>query len=362
MSKALKVGSALAVLVGCALGACNDESPPDPQQTDGGSANTAGANPAGGNTQGDADNDALGGVDGDALGGAGGGALGGGNGPAGGSAGNTTADAAAMADATQAGSASGGMTGAGTTGATGGGGTNAGGTTGTPGGSNSGHPFPDSVVKPRIMIIGDSISAGPGCYKKFLLKDLRDNGYSSFEFVGEYTDDCGGGVMHSAVSCSMAEQYTQASFTVPNCTSKTYQGLAPLAAKHKPDLLMIHLGVNDAWSNRSVGTILGSYAKLVEQARAQNPRIVIVVAQIQKIKPDCSNDAVYALTESLVKAVPDWAAKQNQATSPVFVADLWTNSDFSKAETLDCVHPNDVGAERMGLNWYNALKGILKKG
>jgi hypothetical protein len=26
------------------------------------------------------------------------------------------------------------------------------------------------------------------------------------------------------------------------------------------------------------------------------------------------------------------------------------------------VHPNDVGAERMGRNWYNALKGILKKG
>jgi lysophospholipase L1-like esterase len=168
--------------------------------------------------------------------------------------------------------------------------------------------------------------------------------------------------MHSAVSCSTAEQYTQASFTVPNCTSKTYQGLAPLATKHKPDLLLIHLGVNDAWGNRSVATILGSYAKLVEQARAQNPKIVIVVAQIQKIKPDCSNDAVYALTESLVKAVPDWAMKQNQATSPVFVADLWTNSDFSKAETLDCVHPNDVGAERMGLNWYNALKGILKKG
>jgi lysophospholipase L1-like esterase len=119
--------------------------------------------------------------------------------------------------------------------------------------------------------------------------------------------------------------------------------------------------VNDAWGNRSVATILSSYAKLIEQARAQNPRIVIAVAQIQKIKPDCSNEAVYGLVESLVKAVPDWAAKQNQPMSPVFVADLWTNSDPSKAETLDCVHPNDVGAERMGHNWYNALKGLLKK-
>ena len=347
MYKSSKAGSVLALLVGYALVACSSDPPPGTEQTTGGSANMAGTTSAGGPAGGAADGSAQGGGYSEP---------GGGNGAGG---------EGAKAGAGQGGTTSGGGSaqGGGTAdGAMGGGGTNAAGTTGMAGNGNSGNPFPDGVVKPRIMIIGDSISAGPGCYKKFLLKDLKDNGYSSFEFVGEYTDDCGGGVMHSAVSCSTAEQFTQASFTVPNCTSKTYQGLAPLATKHKPDLLMIHLGVNDAWGNRSVATILGSYAKLVEQARAQNPKIVIVVAQIQKIKPDCSNDAVYALTESLVKAVPDWAAKQNQATSPVFVADLWTNSDFSKAETLDCVHPNDVGAERMGLNWYNALKGILKKG
>ena len=299
----------------------------------------------------------------------GGGAQGGSTGSpiGGGGVANSAAGATVTAGAAQGGSGGNGGTGGGTSGGTtggttGGGGANSAGASGMVGSGAGGNPFPEGVVKPRIMIVGDSISAGPGCYKKFLLKDLKDNGYSSFEFVGEYPDDCGGGVMHSAVSCSTAEQYTQASFTVPSCTNKTYQGLAPLATKHKPDLLMIHLGVNDAWGNRSVATILGSYAKLVAQARAQNPKIVIVVAQIQKIKPDCSNEAVYGLVENLIKAVPDWAAQQNQPSSPVFVADLWTNSDPSKAETLDCVHPNDVGAERMGRNWYNALKGILKKG
>lgn len=332
MHRTSTFGWVLAVAMG-ALGACKSETPVGVEQTRGG-ANTAGTSPVGGN----------------AHGGAAGGARRGSASAVGGGDGHSAAGEAAMAGGPQGGAVGGGGAG----GTTGGGGTAA-------AGAANGSPFPEGVVKPRIMIIGDSISAGPGCYKKFLLKDLNDNGYSSFEFVGEYTDDCGGGVMHSAVSCSTAEQYTQASFTVPSCTNKTYQGLAPLAAKHKPDLLLIHLGVNDAWGNRSVTAILASYAKLVEQARAQNPKIVIVVAQIQKIKPDCTNDAVYALTESLVKAVPDWAAKQSQATSPVFVADLWTNSDFSKAETLDCVHPNDVGAQRMGLNWYDALKGILKK-
>jgi len=222
--------------------------------------------------------------------------------------------------------------------------------------------FPAGVTKPKLMIVGDSISAGPGCYKKFLLKALTDNQYSSFEFVGQYTDACGGGVKHSAVSCSTAEQYTQASFTMSNCSQgTTFPGMSALVATHKPDLIMLQLGVNDVWGGKTNDDILGNYAKLVQQARAENPKVVIVVAQIQKIRPDCSaDDAITKRAESLVTAVPAWAKTQTTAMSPVFVADLWTTSDWSKAETLDCVHPNDVGAARMGMNWFHALKGILE--
>jgi hypothetical protein len=231
-------------------------------------------------------------------------------------------------------------------------------------GGTGGGPFPAGVTKPRIMIVGDSISAGPGCYKKYLLKGLTDGGYSNFEFVGEYTDDCNGGVRHSAVSCSNAEQYTRESFTMPNCQQgKSFAGMAPLVTKHEPDLIMLQLGVNDVWGGTPTATTLGRYKTLIEQARAKNPRIVTVVAQIQKIRPDCGSDeSVQKRAEELVKAVPAWAQQLSTSESPVFVADLWTNSDWSKAETLDCVHPNEVGAQKMGMNWFNALKNILTPG
>jgi GDSL-like Lipase/Acylhydrolase family len=236
------------------------------------------------------------------------------------------------------------------------------------GGSNTGGAstgpwtFPAGVTKPKIMIVGDSISAGPGCYKKFLLKDLTDNHYSNFKFVGEYTDDCGGNVRHSAVSCSTAEQYTQAMFTMPNCqVGKSFPGMSTLVVTHNPDLVMLQLGVNDVWNAKPTADILANYAKLIAQARAQNPNVVLAVAQIQKIRPDCaSDDAITKRAEELVNAVPAWAATQSQPQSPVFVADLSTNSDWTKAETIDCVHPNDVGAEKMGMNWYNTIKNILK--
>ena len=233
---------------------------------------------------------------------------------------------------------------------------------GTAGATSTPWMFPATVTKPRIMIVGDSISAGPGCYKKYLLKNLNDNGYTNFEFVGEYTDDCGGGVRHSAVSCSTAEQYTQPSFMMPNCAQdEAFPGMSTLVTTHTPDLVMMQLGVNDVWGNKAVAEILGNYAKLVEQARAQNANVAIAVAQIHKIAPACTaDDPVTVRAKELVDAVPAWAQKLSTAQSPLFVADLWTKSDWSKTETTDCVHPNEVGAQHMGQNWYDALKGILK--
>ena len=222
-------------------------------------------------------------------------------------------------------------------------------------------PFPAGVTRPKIMIVGDSISAGPGCYKRFLLADLNAAGYTNFDFVGQYTDDCGGGVMHSARSCTTALDYTQPTFELrADCGGGTFPGLATLMTTHTPDLVMLQLGVNDVWNGLATDAILANYATLLQQARAQNPNVVIAIAQIQQIRPtgDANGDAVFMRAQALIEAVPAWAQAQSQPTSPVFVADLWTNSDV--AETKDGVHPtDDAGSERMGQNWFEALSTIL---
>jgi lysophospholipase L1-like esterase len=122
---------------------------------------------------------------------------------------------------------------------------------------------------------------------------------------------------------------------------------------------MIQLGVNDVWGGAApVQPILNNYATLIEQARAHNPNIVVMVAQIHRIITDsCTNAASTTNAEELVMAVPAWAQTVTQETSPVLVADLWTNSDPQEAD--DCVHPNDAGAQRMATNWFNALQPIL---
>jgi len=227
--------------------------------------------------------------------------------------------------------------------------------------TSGGAVFPPDVTRPRIMIVGDSISAGPGCYKKYLVENLTENGISNYEFVGEYTDDCGGGVRHSAVSCTTSEDYTLDKFTVPNCHgSESFPGMFPLVQKHNPDMVMIQLGVNDVWDGSTpISPILGNYSLLIAQARAHNPDIVVVVAQIHRIITDnCQNASSTTKAEELVMAMPHWGESMTTPASPVLIADLWTNSDAHEAD--DCVHPNDAGARRMGRNWYNALASILR--
>jgi len=216
------------------------------------------------------------------------------------------------------------------------------------------------VSSPRIMIVGDSISGAPGCYKKYLVEKLAANGITAYEFVGEYADMCGGNVRHSAVGCTTSAHYTQESFTV-SCTGGTpHPGMARLVATHNPDLVMIQLGVNDVAGGRApIQPILNNYATLVGQARAHNPHVVVIVAQIHKIiADDCKNTSSTANAEALVNAIPAWAAGVSTNASPVLVADLWTNSDPREAH--DCVHPNDAGARRMAENWYAALAPILR--
>ena len=47
--------------------------------------------------------------------------------------------------------------------------------------------------------------------------------------------------------------------------------------KSKPDIVMMHLGTNDVWSNRSPAEILAAFDTLVKQMRASKPSMKILV-------------------------------------------------------------------------------------
>ena len=202
----------------------------------------------------------------------------------------------------------------------------------------------------RIMPLGDSITGSPGCWRALLWNRLQNTGFTDIDFVGTLPPQ-GCGVAHDG------DNEGHGGFLATNIAS---QNLLPgwLSAT-RPDVVLMHLGTNDVWNNRSPQQILAAFTTLVNQMRASNPAMRVLVAQIIPMNPancpDCGNRVV-----AFNNAIPAWASGLSTAQSPITVVDQWTGFSTS-ADTTDGVHPNGTtGIQKMSDRWYPALANVLR--
>ena len=147
--------------------------------------------------------------------------------------------------------------------------------------------------------------------------------------------------------------YLPATSTRPRC-GKQRQGCGSFAelqtwAGEKPDIVLMHFATNDAWDAQPTATILAAYLAVVGEFRKQNPNVVFFISKIIPLLPAPAE--VLALNASVT---PSWAAAHSTATSPIHIIDHWTGFD-AKADTVDGIHPNALGAQKMSTASYNAL-------
>jgi lysophospholipase L1-like esterase len=210
-------------------------------------------------------------------------------------------------------------------------------------------PVVSAAAPVRIMPLGDSITAGPGCWRALLWDRLQRNGYTNIDFVGT---QAGGG-------CSVAHDGNHEGHGGFSATGIADQNQLPgwLSAT-LPDVVLMHLGTNDLWGGTiSTSAILTAYSKLVDQMRASNPNMKIIVAQIIPMEPaNCTGCAQRVV--ALDNAIPGWAAGKTTARSPITVVDQWTGFNAA-TDTNDGVHPIDSGFQKMSDRWYPALTGVL---
>jgi lysophospholipase L1-like esterase len=216
-------------------------------------------------------------------------------------------------------------------------------------------PAMSAAAPVRIMPLGDSITAGPGCWRPKLWQRLQSSGYTNIDFVGGVSD--GGG-------CNPGYAYD---FDHEGHGGYSATGIAdnnqlpPWLSAARPDVVLMHLGTNDMWGGYiPTATKLAAFTKLVGQMRASNPAVKVVVAQIIPMSAGacatCPADVV-----ALNAAIPGWAAGLTTAQSPIVVADLWTGFD-AIADTGDGVHPNDAGFTKMANAWFPVLARVLDGG
>ncbi|MEV0159674.1 cellulose binding domain-containing protein [Nonomuraea fuscirosea] len=205
-----------------------------------------------------------------------------------------------------------------------------------------------SAAPIRIMPLGDSITGSPGCWRALLWNRLQSTGHTNVDFVGTLPPQ-GCGVAHDG------DNEGHGGYLATNVAN---QGLLTgwLAAT-RPDVVLMHFGTNDVWSNIAPATILGAFTTMVNQMRASNPAMKILVAKIIPMNPSsCADCAQRAVTFN--NAIPGWAAATTTPQSPITVVDQWTG--FSTGgDTYDGVHPNAAGDQKMSDKWYPALVEAL---
>lgn len=209
-----------------------------------------------------------------------------------------------------------------------------------------------AAVPVRIMPLGDSITAGPGCWRAKLWNRLQTTGFTNIDFVGTQSD--GGG-------CNPGFSYDfdhegHGGFAATGIADNNQ--LPPWLSAARPDIVMMHLGTNDMWGGFiPLATKLTAFTKLIGQMRANNPNMKIIVAQIIPMSASacatCPADVM-----AFNNAIPGWAAGLTTAQSPIFVADLWTGFNAT-SDTVDGVHPNDGGFQKMSDKWYPVVAQVL---
>ncbi|CAO2648236.1 Nn.00g075030.m01.CDS01 [Neocucurbitaria sp. VM-36] len=201
----------------------------------------------------------------------------------------------------------------------------------------------------KIMALGDSITGSPGCWRAYLWQKLQQAGIKNTDFVGTL----------AAQGCGFqydGENEGHGGFLAVNIADQNQ--LPGWLSSTKPDIVMMHLGTNDVWNNRSPAEITTAFSKLVDQMRASKSSMKILVAKIIPMNPpNCAECGVRVV--ALNGALDSWAAAKNSSSSPITVVDAWTGFDTASM-TGDGVHPNDAGNKKLAETWYPPLASAIK--
>lgn len=137
------------------------------------------------------------------------------------------------------------------------------------------------------------------------------------------------------------------------------------------------------WRGRKVAESINAFSKLLEQMRASNPKVKLLVSwnlshqehvgqanssttvQVAKTPPlkpsgvNCGSNCD-TLCAEYNKGVEAFAASKTTEASPVTVVDCFTGFDV-KADFQDGVHPNSgSGTKKMANCWYEPLAAVIK--
>jgi acyl-CoA thioesterase I len=129
--------------------------------------------------------------------------------------------------------------------------------------------------------------------------------------------------------------------------------LPPLLRKKNIDVLIVALGINDAFRGISIDDMRSNLQAIIDQTRAQHPAVSIIIAGMQ-FPLASGNGYVQAFSDMFTRL----AEKNHAALIPYLLEGAGGNPDLNLP---DLIHPNAAGHRILAENVWRVLEPILEK-
>ena len=191
-------------------------------------------------------------------------------------------------------------------------------------------PTHDSPRVKRILVFGDSLSEGyllrsKEAWPMLLVEKLREAGLP-FEVVN--SSQSGG-------------------------TSSGGLARLPAQLKRRIDILILQLGINDAFRGVPVTEIEANLQKIIDRVREKNPAVQIVIAGMQL--PDSGENGYI---RDFGQMYVDLATKNHGALVPYLLQGVGGNPALNLG---DRIHPNAAGHKILAENVWAILEPIARE-
>src|SRR6266852_5172636 len=147
-------------------------------------------------------------------------------------------------------------------------------------------------------------------------------------------------------------------FLVTNASASggtTEGGLERLPAhlKHKIDILILELGINDAFRGATVDEIRNNLQAVIDKVKARNPNARIVIAGMQ-LPNSSADDYVFAFGNMF----SELAAKNKAALVPYLLEGVAGDPSLNLP---DGIHPNAAGHRILAENVWRVLEPLARE-
>ena len=127
----------------------------------------------------------------------------------------------------------------------------------------------------------------------------------------------------------------------------------PPHLKHRIDILILELGINDAFRGVPIDQIQNNLQEIIDKVKVRNPNSRVVIAGIQ-LSGYAADDYVSAFSQMFA----DLAAKNRAALVPYLLEGVTGNPSFNLP---DGIHPNAAGQKIVAENVWRVLEPVARE-